>query len=626
MFMKIRKYLSFIPICLFTLPSLFRYSEYISSTYVPLCKGETAAFKFEAKDEPNFETQLQYNLNVFSNSDEWKTYRGDNVKIAVIDSGVNYSHEDFINENGECVISKESRQYKYDTSSNKVLFSTGLNYVNDENGHGTNVVATISSQINGVGGVGIAPNAEIVVIKTPSYINYEVYYAIKYAADIGCDIINMSFVFYADTFIDSNGVSHNGVLNIKSYLQEAINYAYNKGCVLVAAAGNDKESNHYSYPANNNHVISVGALSKNSSNTLASYSNYGKNIDVVAPGSVYVASKDSNNSYKSTQGTSFASPLIAGALALVKSKNPSLTNDDLETLLYQKTYKLNDKEKFANGLICIDDMMNNCLKFNKINWNLEDFSGFYLISNINDFVFLDGGLDKKKIITEENYFTFDNGSSFVSFSSDLLDKSFYIEEKDGVFSIKSYKNKYYLSFGSNGELLAKDEPYYFYLDFNNICDQDWTFFLSFSNEKGFYLSDENADEVTLYKLNGNLTDIYEFNVVTFINNYLHMDLYVNEINRSEGNCFNDFLLAEENYLKLNDEEKNIFMTSKDTFISSAYARYVAWKTAYKTSKGISSKVYKFKKEETVFLALSVCSLSILSILMFTYKRKTRKPF
>ena len=121
--MKIKKYLSFIPICLFALPSLFRYSEYISSTYVPLCRAETAAFKFDAKDEPNYQTQLQYNLNIFSNSDEWKTYRGDNVKIAVIDSGVNYTHEDFINENGECVISNQSRKYEYNSDSNKVFYS-----------------------------------------------------------------------------------------------------------------------------------------------------------------------------------------------------------------------------------------------------------------------------------------------------------------------------------------------------------------------------------------------------------------------------------------------------------------------------------------------------------------------
>ena len=297
--------------------------------------------------------------------DVWNAYRGDGTTIAIIDTGIDYNHPDFKFADGTSKILDTSRYYYI--NNNQVTYNqygvagtTNYNFLdhgwdsstNSLNSHGTNVASSAASAINGNGGtVGIAPNAKILALKTDMNLT-SIYYAIQYAVDQGVDVINMSLGAYAESFVDGNGVSQTGYASTASYLTTVINNAYNKGIIVVAAAGNEKTTVN-SYPACNTHVIGVGALASGSYSK-ASFSNYNPststqstvnvNVDLSAPGYVYQADETATyknstisnrtNTFKNTQGTSFASPIVAGAACLWKQKNPSGTPSQFESALY----------------------------------------------------------------------------------------------------------------------------------------------------------------------------------------------------------------------------------------------------------------------------------------------------
>ncbi|MFH1245913.1 MAG: S8 family serine peptidase, partial [Candidatus Omnitrophota bacterium] len=171
--------------------------------------------------------------------------------------------------------------------------------------------------------------------------------AIKYAADNGADIINLSW-----------GVPTRWWSPIPS-LSNVINYAYAKGCIIVCAAGNNNDDAAYYPPANYANVITVGATTQK--NEKCSFSNYGSSIDVVAPGGGYLqelgntGKDDARNilttvpqefsmaqdyenmevapGYYRFGGTSSAAPHVAGVCALLKSIDPGLTNKEIETAI-----------------------------------------------------------------------------------------------------------------------------------------------------------------------------------------------------------------------------------------------------------------------------------------------------
>lgn len=335
------------------------------------------ATPFVTPTDTAYNTQKNYSMNNVGNIEAvWDTYTGEDVLIAVIDSGFVYEHEDFKDQSNNTIFDVQSAYIYTDWEAYQVkaVLASSDNwecmkheydtYDNEWDTRGSNVAGSAAAALNGVGTVGIAPKAHILALKIDFYLS-SVAGAIQYAADCGADVINLSLGVYDSTEPGPDG----GYDGVATALTDSINYARNtKGVIVVAAAGNENTSAK-SYPACNAGVIGVGALYKNSSTTRASFSNFNKttdtvagdhNVDVMAPGYVWAPGLEGtqlgNSStnypdpgYGATQGTSFASPITAGAAALWKDKFPSGTPDEFEADLYEAAVDMGNFQYYGNG-------------------------------------------------------------------------------------------------------------------------------------------------------------------------------------------------------------------------------------------------------------------------------------
>ena len=334
----------------------FLFSPLKSGTKVAYADGEeariaepgivayAASYASDIKDEPKYATQNSTTFQYLNLGHTLEHYRGDSVKVGIIDSGINYDHEDFM-VSGSTKVKGDSKYYEYQTSSWVYYKASqhGYSYIDDTLGHGTNVAATVAAAINSIGGLGLASNVELYVYKVTNSSNgYEfgaIQNALMDAKTLGLDVINMSFQSYehAVSYGTSSMSASSGCSTILSYY---LNQAYNAGITLVGAAGN-YNTDEPSYPGSNDHVINVGSLNQTGTDK-AGFSNYGSTIDLVAPGYVYVADEASNSAYTNTQGTSFSAPLVTAAIALYKQQNPSATPAQIESALYASCDAIDD--------------------------------------------------------------------------------------------------------------------------------------------------------------------------------------------------------------------------------------------------------------------------------------------
>ena len=207
--------------------------------------------------------------------------------------------------------------------SDRVLVEKGKNFVDrsentmDDNGHGTHVSSIITANSdNHYSMAGINPYVTILPIKVldagGSGDTEQIAYGIMYAADQGAKVLNLSLGGpYSRT------------------IEYAMQYASKKGVTIVAASGNDGME-EVSYPASSKYAISVG--STNRLDIVSDFSNYGKGLDLVAPGSdIPALLPDGNVSYMS--GTSMAAPHVTAVAGLLLSRNPNLKPADVEKLL-----------------------------------------------------------------------------------------------------------------------------------------------------------------------------------------------------------------------------------------------------------------------------------------------------
>lgn len=238
----------------------------------------------------------------------WEWHTGtDSIIVAVVDSGVNGDVEDL---------------------TGKLL--PGRNYVDeshntdDDHGHGTAVASIIAANTNnGTGIAGICWGARILPVKVAAADGYASYLAIgegiRYSADQGAHVINVSIGGRGASFI----------------LEDACEYAHNQGSVIVCSAGNYDRPVHY--PAAYEYCIAVGASTQHDER--ATWSNYGPELDVMAPGYKILAASyvpqypNILNEYRYMTGTSYAAPQVSGAAALLLSYKPFLTNAQVMDLI-----------------------------------------------------------------------------------------------------------------------------------------------------------------------------------------------------------------------------------------------------------------------------------------------------
>lgn len=259
--------------------------------------------------------------SVWSN-EEYGNTAGEGTVVAVIDTGVDYNHED-LQDNIWTNSAEVSGTTGADDDNNGYVDDVhGINLIDpnetpmDDHGHGTHVAGIIAMENNNVGGVGIAYKSKIMPIKAGgadgTFNSTDIAKGIEYAYKNGADVINMSF-----------GSSAHSAL-IENALQDAFN-----SCVLVAAAGNDgiptadcPLGGQNMYPASYSYVI--GVMAYDEANSFASFSNWdykpnaNAEYEVVAPG-VSVYSTLPNGRYASWNGTSMAAPMVSAEAAILRS-------------------------------------------------------------------------------------------------------------------------------------------------------------------------------------------------------------------------------------------------------------------------------------------------------------------
>jgi subtilisin family serine protease len=243
------------------------------------------------------------------------TTGSDAVRVAILDTGIDYDHEslaEFVN-----------------TDLGKSFVS---NTFNDGNGHGTHVAGTIAS----TGSVsGVMQEADLIPVKVLSDEGSGSLSAIQkgilYAADQGADVVNMS--------IGGGGYSQ--------AMADACQTAVNRGTVVIAASGNESNSS-VSYPSRYDSVISVGAVDSNKQK--ANFSNYGSELDVVAPG-VNIYSTYYGNRYNKLSGTSMASPHVAGVAGLMRSANRDISVNEVRSALINTAEDAGNSNYYGAGIV-----------------------------------------------------------------------------------------------------------------------------------------------------------------------------------------------------------------------------------------------------------------------------------
>lgn len=300
-------------------------SGLLENPEIESAEPDYVAHAFEVPNDPYYQYQWDLQAEGGVNAiGAWSESIGSGVTVAVVDTGIAY--EDYGSFGKAPDLAATAFASGYD-------FVNDDSHPNDDNGHGTHVTGTIAESTgNGLGGAGVAYGATIMPIKVLDATGSGSYSAvadgIRWAADHGAKVINLSLGGSASA----------------SYLLDAVAYAYNKGVVIVAAAGNDGKS-ALSYPAAyNQYVIAVGATRFDK--TRAYYSNFGTGLDVVAPGGDLRVDQNhdgyadgileqtftgsvTNFGYYFYQGTSMATPHVSGIAALVMSNGKATTTADV---------------------------------------------------------------------------------------------------------------------------------------------------------------------------------------------------------------------------------------------------------------------------------------------------------
>jgi serine protease len=295
------------------------------------------AYAFAPPNDPYY--PYQWHMNKIGMEEAWEIGAGNGPVVAVIDTGIKRSLEDLARTN----------------------FVGGWDFINDDNdptddnGHGSHVAGTIAQSTNNrIGVAGVAYEATLMPVKVLNANGSGPYstiaFGIMWAVDNGADVINLSL---------------GGSVNSPT-LEYVINYAWNNGVVVVCAAGNNNVSTPF-YPAA--YANSISVVATDYADARAPYSNYGSTVDIAAPGGnlnvdlngdgygdgvLQQTCINGSDGYYFMQGTSMASPHVAGVAAMMKSVNSSLTNAQIKSQLYSTATDIGAPgfdNQFGHGLL-----------------------------------------------------------------------------------------------------------------------------------------------------------------------------------------------------------------------------------------------------------------------------------
>ncbi len=276
-----------------------------------------------------------------------ETMGSDSIKIAVIDDSFDLKHKELINQ--------------AINPWNVVAYSDTINTYNNRLTHGTHVAGTIAGEINNEVGIsGVAPKCKIIPIQisdqhgrmTSSSILDGIFYALKNDADV----INMSLGLdlshaYANLSPEQQKAYAKTIyVDEAAMWDEVYNIAEKEGTIIVQAAGNSSVLSMLDPMKRSNYTITVGASDANEK--IAKFSNYGDGVAIYAPG-VNIYSSVPNQQFKQLDGTSMASPIIAGCIALMKTIDKDITVGEIKKLLSETSKDIEGDNK----LIQIDKLL-----------------------------------------------------------------------------------------------------------------------------------------------------------------------------------------------------------------------------------------------------------------------------
>lgn len=256
--------------------------------------------------------QSQWALNYIESSRVWSLVdQKKQIKVAVVDTGVDYNHPDL---------------------KNRVLKNLGYDFYNgdkdpmDDGWHGTHIAGIIAAEAeNGIGISGVTGSLDVKIIPVKvmngngqgsSGIIAE---GIRYSVDKGADIINLSITF-----------------NVKDELiEEAIRYAWDKGVLVVVASGNNNSNCDYSSPTSDFGAFTVASINEKGEKSY--FSAFGTSVKVAAPGEG-ILSTVPGGTYANKDGTSMAAPMATGIAAILKAEDPRLTPQELINILTETAF------------------------------------------------------------------------------------------------------------------------------------------------------------------------------------------------------------------------------------------------------------------------------------------------
>lgn len=322
----------------------------------------------ELKQDPNVEyaepnyilhTQLIPNDTLYSTSGSWgqsfpdmwglkkinaekawdETTGSSQVIVGVIDTGIDYTHPDLVN--NVWTNTDEIQNNGIDDDSNGFVddyygwdFANNDNNPLDDHGHGTHVAGTVAAVGNNNQGLpGLSWNSKVMGIKAGGHSlqTDHIIASMNYAADNGAKVISMSLGGYGQSV----------------FFRDAVNALHSQGLTIVVAAGNESIDSMLVSPASFQSAITVGATDNNDQR--AYFSNFGVKLDIMAPGVDILSTRASaftncpkvvQSIYCTISGTSMATPHVSGIVALMISQNPSLNNEQIRQILRRDTIDL----------------------------------------------------------------------------------------------------------------------------------------------------------------------------------------------------------------------------------------------------------------------------------------------